>query len=120
MVKNIMHELYGLEARKQDEGAENKENEAIDERQENCECESENMAPVNPSEAELICPRCKSKRIKHVINKIYGTTPQRYDCANCGYSGSLVLDVSEHEKSETDIAMEEDLMRIKREMESGL
>ena len=119
MVKNIIHELYGLEARKKEE-EENKENEAKDERQENCESKSKNIIPVNPSETELICPKCKSKRIKHVINKIYGTTPQTYDCENCGYSGSLVLDVSEHEKSETDIAMEEDLMRIKREMESGL
>ena len=73
-------------------------------------------APIHVSNLVLICPKCGGKRVKQIITEIYGTSPQRYDCKDCGYVGSLVLDVSEREKSETDIAMEEDLMRIKKEL----
>jgi len=65
---------------------------------------------------QLICPKCGGKRINQIITKIYGSSPQRYTCKDCGYVGSFVLDVSRREKTESDIAMEEDLMKIKKEL----
>ena len=71
---------------------------------------------------KLICPKCGSTRIVYAGTTAsggtgMGTTEQRYLCKDCGYVSALILDVSEREKSEYDIAMEEDLMRIKKELE---
>ncbi|ODS38593.1 hypothetical protein BEH94_02175 [Candidatus Altiarchaeales archaeon WOR_SM1_SCG] len=71
---------------------------------------------------QLICPKCRSGRIVYAGTTVSsggagtGTTDQRYLCKDCGYVGSFVLDVSGREKTESDIAMEEDLMKIKKEL----
>jgi len=103
-----MHELYGSEVRKREE-----------EMQDASETKTENTLYVKPSKTKVVCPKCKGKRIKPATMTgfaVYGSPDQRYVCEDCGYCGSLILDVSEQEKSELDIAMEEDLMKIKKEL----
>ncbi len=71
------------------------------------------------SKTGLICPNCKGNRIKPANESafaIYGSPDQRYVCDDCGYIGSLIIDTKEHEKSRSDIAMGEDLMKIKKEL----
>jgi predicted RNA-binding Zn-ribbon protein involved in translation (DUF1610 family) len=71
------------------------------------------------SKTQFICPNCKGNRIKPANESafaIYGSPDQRYVCDDCGYIGSLIIDSEEHEKSKSDIAMEEDLMKIKKEL----
>lgn len=73
--------------------------------------------------AGLICPKCRGSRIVYAGTSISGggtgtgTTEQKYLCKDCGYVGAFVLDVSERGKSEHDIAMEKDLIKIKKELE---
>lgn len=51
----------------------------------------------------LICPRCGSDRIVYagttMLDGAYGSTDQRFTCKECGYTGSLVIDI---DKDETD------------------
>ena len=57
MGRNIMHELYGHEARKrEEEKLKNKENEKEEEIQETSESETEDIIPVKPPDSQLICP----------------------------------------------------------------
>jgi len=117
---NIMYKLYGHEARKREE--ENREvKETGEETQETSDTGTgNNTYPWHPK-TKIICPKCKGNRIKPAtMTGIagYGSPDQRYFCEDCGYTGSLILDVSEQEKSEPDIAIENDLMEIKRELES--
>jgi len=74
----------------------------------------------NQENANLTCPMCKGSRIKMANTDglgVYDSADQRYICEDCGYIGSLILDTAEHEKTALDIAMEEDLRRIKKEIE---
>lgn len=48
----------------------------------------------------LICPKCGSARIIYAGTSTgtpYGSTDQRYYCKDCGYRGSLIIDVDERE-----------------------
>ena len=123
MKKNIMDELYGPGARKKEDDAGKKKDGKEKEMEDDSGNEMENTLYAKPSKTQLICPKCKGQRIKPAtadVLAVYGSPDQRYICDDCGYTGSLVLDVSEQEKSEYDILMEEDLMRIKKEMEYEL
>lgn len=49
------------------------------------------------------CPRCRSPKIKvsssfDAYPRMYGLTPRQYACEDCGYRGSIVLELEE-EKS---------------------
>jgi predicted RNA-binding Zn-ribbon protein involved in translation (DUF1610 family) len=51
-----------------------------------------------------LCPRCGSPKISissgfDTYPRLYGITPELYVCAECGYSGPIVL---EQTKEETD------------------
>ena len=52
-----------------------------------------------------LCPRCGSPNIKissgfDTYPRLYGITPEKYVCNNCGYSGPLFL---EHKREEEKI-----------------
>jgi C4-type Zn-finger protein len=49
-----------------------------------------------------LCPRCRSPKISissgfDTYPRLYGITPGRYVCAECGYSGPLVLEQTKEE-----------------------
>ena len=44
-----------------------------------------------------VCPICGSTRIYYVAGMITG---EKYRCENCGYIGSLIVEVSEDEYEE--------------------
>jgi len=46
------------------------------------------------------CPKCGSPRIKlssgfDVYPRMYGLTPGKYVCENCGYKGPVVMELEE-------------------------
>jgi len=48
------------------------------------------------------CPKCGSSRISlsssfDVYPKMYGLTPEKYVCENCGYMGPIVMELEEEE-----------------------
>ena len=48
------------------------------------------------------CPKCGSQRIKlsssfDVYPRMYGLTPGKYVCENCGYTGPVVMELEEEE-----------------------
>jgi len=43
----------------------------------------------------LLCPKCKSPRIKKVGKFSGWLIPEEYYCPNCGYKGPIVLEVEE-------------------------
>ncbi len=45
----------------------------------------------------LLCPKCASKKISintrsNIYPNMYGITPRKYICLDCGYNGPLVLE----------------------------
>ena len=57
------------------------------------------------SPTQIYCPRCCSAKIK-LINSLAvgGLAPKQYYCEECGYVGSVVMELEkdEKEKEETD------------------
>ena len=48
------------------------------------------------------CPKCGSPRIRlsssfDVYPRMYGLTPGKYFCENCGYKGPVVMELEEEE-----------------------
>ena len=41
----------------------------------------------------VFCPNCRSHKIK--LKESYGILPHVYRCSECGYEGSLVLELEE-------------------------
>lgn len=41
----------------------------------------------------FFCPKCSSHKIK--LKESYGILPQVYRCSECGYEGSLILELEE-------------------------
>jgi ribosomal protein S27AE len=51
-----------------------------------------------------LCPKCASSRITissgfDIYPRLYGITPRRFVCGDCGYSGPLVLEQTKEETS---------------------
>jgi len=49
-----------------------------------------------------VCPKCGSRYISlssgfDTYPRLYGITPRRYVCKECGYSGALVVEQTEEE-----------------------
>lgn len=49
-----------------------------------------------------LCPRCGSAKLRlsssfDTYPRMYGLTPVRYVCEDCGYAGPLVFEVEEEE-----------------------
>jgi len=50
------------------------------------------------SEATInLCPKCGSKKISHTDSRLYGITPRQYVCAECGYTGPIVMELTKEE-----------------------
>ena len=52
-----------------------------------------------------LCPRCESSNIEissgaDIYPRMYGITPTKYVCKDCGYVGSLVLEKPVENKEE--------------------
>jgi predicted RNA-binding Zn-ribbon protein involved in translation (DUF1610 family) len=45
----------------------------------------------------LACPSCGSLRIKYIGSLSGWLTPAAYACGECGYNGSLIIEVDEAE-----------------------
>lgn len=50
-----------------------------------------------------VCPRCESPRITissglDTYPRLYGITPEKYVCNDCGYSGPLFLEQKKEKK----------------------
>jgi len=107
MKKNIMYMLYGPEARKKEGAMEDRLESPNNQKTENVFCTGQ------PTK-QILCTKCKGKGIKPATMTgiaSYGSPDQRYICEDCGYIGSLILDVSEQEKSESDIEVENDFKK---------
>ena len=56
-----------------------------------------------PAEAiTKLCPKCASPKISidsssGTYPKLYGITPSKYVCSNCGYKGPIVLEQTKEE-----------------------
>jgi len=44
----------------------------------------------------VFCPNCQSPKIK--LKESFGILPQIYHCENCGYEGSLILELEPEEE----------------------
>lgn len=58
----------------------------------------------NSTWRDLTCPECKSRRIVYAGTSLsgiggYEATDARYSCQDCGYTGPLIIDVTEEEAS---------------------
>jgi C4-type Zn-finger protein len=53
--------------------------------------------------APKLCPRCGSPKIRlsssfDTYPRMYGITPGRYICEDCGYKGPIAIELEEEEK----------------------
>jgi len=49
-----------------------------------------------------LCPKCGSKQILissglDTYPRMYGITPEKYVCSECGYSGSIIMEQTKEE-----------------------
>ena len=49
-----------------------------------------------------LCPKCGSKKISFssgfdIYPRMYGITPRKYVCAECGYNGPIVMEQTKEE-----------------------
>ena len=44
----------------------------------------------------VFCPNCQSPKIK--LKESYGILPQLYHCEDCGYEGTLILELEPEEE----------------------
>jgi C4-type Zn-finger protein len=54
-----------------------------------------------------LCPRCESSNLEissgaDIYPRLYGITPMKYVCKDCGYVGSLVLEKPLNENKENE------------------
>jgi len=45
-----------------------------------------------------VCPKCGSKKISDTNSWLYGITPRQYVCAECGYTGPIVMELTKTEE----------------------
>lgn len=48
----------------------------------------------------VFCPNCQSPKMK--LKESYGILPQMYYCEECGYEGSLVLELEPEDSEESE------------------
>jgi transposase-like protein len=44
------------------------------------------------------CPRCGSPKLRLSSSLDYWLTPQKYLCSNCGYAGSIFMELEKEEE----------------------
>jgi predicted RNA-binding Zn-ribbon protein involved in translation (DUF1610 family) len=48
----------------------------------------------------IYCPRCGSPKIHPTSSFNSWLTPEKYVCSNCGYTGSVVMELEKEEENE--------------------
>jgi len=54
--------------------------------------------------SRIYCPRCGSPKIHLSSSLDYWLTPKKYVCENCGYVGSIVMELEKEENSQGNAA----------------
>ena len=47
---------------------------------------------------QIFCPRCGSSKIRLTSSLSYFLTPKQYYCENCGYVGTVIMELEKEEK----------------------
>jgi ribosomal protein S27AE len=47
---------------------------------------------------QIYCPKCGSPKLRLFSSLDYWLTPQRYFCGECGYMGSVFMELEKEEK----------------------
>jgi transcription elongation factor Elf1 len=50
---------------------------------------------------QIYCPRCCSPKISLSSSLDYWLTPKKYVCNNCGYTGSIIMELEKEEEKST-------------------
>jgi predicted RNA-binding Zn-ribbon protein involved in translation (DUF1610 family) len=51
--------------------------------------------------SRIYCPRCGSPKIRLHSSLDFWLTPKKYVCENCGYAGSIVMELEKEESEES-------------------
>jgi transcription elongation factor Elf1 len=51
--------------------------------------------------AQIYCPRCCSPKISLSSSLDLWLTPKKYVCNNCGYTGSIIMELEKEEEKST-------------------
>ena len=54
--------------------------------------------------SRIYCPRCASSNIKLSSSLDFWLTPQKYICFDCGYTGSIVMELEKIAEKENESA----------------
>jgi len=54
--------------------------------------------------SKIYCPKCASPKINLSNSLEIWLLPKKYFCENCGYSGSIIMELEKEEKSENNPA----------------
>jgi len=54
--------------------------------------------------SKIYCPKCASPKINLSNSLEIWLLPKKYFCENCGYSGSIIMELEKEEKSENNAA----------------
>jgi hypothetical protein len=49
---------------------------------------------------QIFCPRCGSPKLRLSSSLDYWLTPQKYFCSECGYIGSVFMELEKEEEKE--------------------
>jgi DNA-directed RNA polymerase subunit RPC12/RpoP len=49
--------------------------------------------------SQIFCPRCGSPKLSLSSSLDYWLTPQKYICSECGYVGSIFMELEKEEES---------------------
>jgi hypothetical protein len=50
---------------------------------------------------QIFCPRCASPKLRLSSSLDYWLTPQKYFCSECGYIGTVFMELEKEEEKET-------------------
>jgi hypothetical protein len=50
---------------------------------------------------QIFCPRCGSPKLRLSSSLDYWLTPQKYFCGECGYIGTVFMELEKEEEKET-------------------
>jgi len=48
---------------------------------------------------QIFCPKCASPKLSLSSSFDYWLTPQKYVCSECGYSGTVVMELEKEEET---------------------
>ncbi|ODS42849.1 MAG: hypothetical protein MSIBF_06150 [Candidatus Altiarchaeales archaeon IMC4] len=100
MKKNILHELYGAEARKRKEIKDTKEETQKTSKKETLEEPLYLVPPPKPSKRHVVCPMCASPDVSWDLSKdacAGASLFNQHKCNNCGYTGIFFPELTKKE-----------------------